>query len=417
MLRKLTDVQVRKAQPKKDGKPAKLSDGGGLFLYVNKSGKYWRYSYRYQGKQKTLSIAPYPEVSLKEARELHEEARALLVRHIDPSEHKQMLNAMPVDNAADSFETITREWISHNKSGWSESHVNRTESYLRRDVFPWIGATSIREVDTQTIIKIMQRIENRGAGDAARRVKQIISHIYKYAVTLAKAERNPAADIDNNVILKPRVKVHLAAITEPHLVGQLLRDIDHYSGSYIVKCALQLSSMVMLRPNELRGAEWSEIDLEEGMWTIPVKRMKAPTHIKEANLTVHHVPLSRQAIEVFKAIQPLTGNFKYVFPSARGASRHMSENAIRVALRTMGYENGTMTAHGFRGMASSLLNEQGWNPDAIEKQLAHKDSNQIRAAYNRTEYLPERIRMMQSWADYLDKLKADHGTVLKFERR
>jgi len=359
MIRKLTDTQVRKAKPKRDGKSIKLSDGGGLYLYVRPNGKYWRYDYRFANKRKTLSIAPYPEVSLKEARTMHEEARALLTRNIDPSDHKQKLSQTLAVNQIDSFEKITREWIAHNVDGWSEKHTQRTVSYLERDVFPWIGNMGIKEVDTQSIIKAMQRIENRGAGDAARRVKQVVSHIYKYAITMGKAKRNSASDIDNNVILKPRIKKHFAAITEPLLVGQLLRDIDAYAGSYIVKCALQLSALVMLRPGELRGAEWSEIDLEQGMWTIPIKRMKAPIHVKKANLSVHYVPLSLQVIEVFEELQSLTGRYKFVFPSARGASRQMSENAIRVALRTMGYENGTMTPHGFRGMASSLLNERG----------------------------------------------------------
>ena len=418
MLKKLTDAKVRKCKVKQGDKPLKLADGGGLILYVTQHGKYWRYNYRFQGKQKTLSIAPYPEMSLKEARLKHEEARELLTQQIDPSEHKQVTAKLVQSKAVvDSFETITREWIAHNESGWSATHTHRNKSYLERDVFPWIGSTSIREVETQSIIRIMQRIESRGAGDAARRIKQVISHIYKYAITLGKADRNPASDIDNSVILKPVIKKHFAAITDPLAVGQLLRDMDDYQGSFIVKCALKLSPLVMLRPGELRGAEWSEIDLDAGMWTIPVKRMKAPTYIKKANLTVHYVPLSKQAIAILKEIHPLTGQRKYVFPSARGASRHMSENAVRVALRTLGYENGTMTPHGFRGMASSLLNEQGWNPDAIERQLAHKESNQIRAAYNRTEYLPERIKMMQSWADYLDSLRSESGHILKFERQ
>lgn len=417
MLKKLTDAKVRKCKVKQGDKPLKLADGGGLILYVTQHGKYWRYNYRFQGKQKTLSIAPYPEMSLKDARLKHEEARELLSQQVDPSEHKQITFKLDQSSeVADSFEKITREWMAHNESGWSATHIQRNKSYLERDVFPVIGATSIREVDTQSIIRIMQRIERRGAGDAARRIKQVISHIYKYAITLGKARNNPASNIDNDVILKPRIKKHFAAITEPLAVGQLMRDINSYDGSFTVKCALKLSALVMLRPGELRGAEWSEIDLDAGMWTIPIKRMKAPTYLKKANLTVHYVPLSRQAIEILKDMQPLTGHYKFVFPSARGASRQMSENAVRAALRALGYENGTMTAHGFRGMASSLLNEKGWNPDAIERQLAHKERNQIRAAYNRTEYLPERIRMMQSWADYLDELRRCKPSVLPFER-
>ncbi len=417
MKRKLTESMLKKAKPKADGKDAQLRDGGGLFANVTGGGVYWRYEYRHEGKRRNLSIGSYPEVGLEEAREKHKEARALLARGTDPSTHKRMMKAANTDISTNSFEAIAREWFGRNKDSWSESHKVRTLSYLERDVFPWMGKLNINEVMPSHVIRVVQRVEARGAGDAARRVKQYILQVYKYAKTMEIAERNPAADIDNNIILQPRSKKHFSTITDPPKVGQLLRDMEDYQGSFVVRCALRLSALVMLRPGELRAAEWSEIDLEQGVWTIEVRRMKAPTHVKRANQSTHIIPLSRQAIEVFRELQPLTGRFKYVFPSARGASKPLSNNAVRAALRTMGYDNDTMTPHGFRGMASTLLNEKGFNPDAIERQLAHKDSNTIRAAYNRAEYLNERTQMMQSWADYLDELRLTTGKVLTFKTK
>lgn len=411
MERKLTDTKVKKAKAKPDGKPATLTDGGGLYLYITTKGKYWRYMYRYDNKRQTLSIGSYPETTLEQARELHRQARAQLARGIKP--------ATPKDTDGKSqqtFQTIALEWFNRTRARWSESHTDRTESCLRRDIFPWLGKADIQDVTPSDVIKVMQRVEARGAGETARRVKQCINQVYKYAVTMELAQRNPAGDIENSIILKPLTQRHFATITEPLKVGQLLRDMDNYQGSFVVRCALQLSALVMLRPGELRAAEWQEIDFEAATWTIEVRRMKAPTHIKQANQTKHVVPLSRQALAILRELHPLTGRFQYVFPSARGASRCMSENAVRVALRTLGYDNDTMTAHGFRGMASSLLNELGFNPDAIERQLAHKEHNRVRAAYNRAQYLEERTRMMQAWADYLDQLKAG-GQVIPFKTK
>ena len=417
MERKLTDTKIKKAKAKPDGKDNILADGGGLAVYVTaKNNRYWRYTYRYEGKRQNLTIGSYPEIDLATAREKHMEARAQLARGMNPATLKRIMKASRTDITTNSFEAIAREWFERSKKSWSESHTVRTISYLERDVFPWMGKTNINEVTPGDVIRVVQRVEARGAGDAARRVKQYILQVYKYAVTLELADRNPAADIDNGIILQPRIKKHFAAIIDPVKVGQLLRDMDAYQGSFVVRCALLLSALVMLRPGELRAAEWSEIDLEAATWTIEVRRMKAPTHIKRANQTAHIIPLCRQAVEVLRELYPLTGRFKYVFPSARGASKPMSDNGVRAALRTMGYDNDTMTPHGFRGMASSLLNELGWNPDAIERQLAHKDTNPIRAAYNRAEYMEERTRMMQAWADYLDTLKVG-GKVIPFKTK
>ena len=417
MKRKLTESKIKRTPTPANGKSLSLSDGGGLYLYIKADLKVWRYNYRFgpNKKQNTLTIGRYPGIKLKEARELHEQAHSLRERGIDPATHKKQL-LDDREGRANTLENIGHQWLEHSQGGWSEGHTKRTRRCLEKDIFPWLGKTDINEVTASGIIKAMKRVEDRGANDIARRVKQYIQQIYKYAVTMELATRNPAADIEISIVLKPRVVRHMAAITDPVKIGQLMRDIDDYYGTFIVRCALMLSPLVMLRPGELRAAEWSEIDIDGAMWTIPVKRMKAPTHIKRANLSEHYVPLSRQAVNILKELKPLTGRFKYVFPSARGTTRCMSENTIRTALRAMGYENGTMTPHGFRGMASSILNESGWNPDAIERQLAHQETNKIRAAYNHAEYLQERREMLQVWADYLDELKAG-AVVLPFQSK
>ena len=406
MKRKLNDLQVKHATCKPDGKPSNLSDGGGLYLHVKEYSKSWRYNYRFKGKQKTLTIGQYPDIGLGYARKKHEEARQLLAREVDPAENKQDLKASRVGNVSGTFEAVAREWHTRQKPGWSESHTFRVLSYLERDVFPWIGAEPVGNISRRDIIKIIMKVEERGAGDAARRVKGFIAQVFRYAVTMEITENNPAAAIDNSTILQPRVKKHFSTMTEPESIGRLLNNIDYYQGSFFVKSALKLTPLVMLRPGELRAAEWSEIDFDAAVWTIPVKRMKAPTHVKRANQSVHIVPLSRQAIQILKELYPVSGRFKYVFPNHRGKSRPMSENGVRSALRTLGYSNQEITPHGFRGMASSLLNEVGFNPDAIERQLAHKDKDPIRAAYNRADYLKERRDMLQQWADMLDQYKA-----------
>ena len=416
MQRKLTETKLKHAKSKADGSPQNISDGGGLYLHVKTTGKYWRYNFRINGKMKTLSLGTYPTTGLAEARERHEQARGLLTKGIDPCNQKRVMKQAQLVSSLNSFEAIALAWYERKHGDWSESHKKRTKAYLVKDVFPWIGAHQMDEITAAQIIHLVQRVEARGAKDAARRVKQYINQVFKYAVTLELVKHNPAADIQNDIILQPVVKRHFATITEPSMIGQLLRDIDAYQGTFIVKVALQLAPLVMLRPGELRAAEWREIDLDAGVWTIPIKRMKAPTHIKRANQSVHIVPLSKQAIALLSEIYPLTGRYKYVFPSARGTSRPLSDNGLRTALRTMGYDNDTITPHGFRGMASSLLNEQGYNPDAIERQLAHHDPNKVRAAYNRADYLQERREMLQAWANYLDALKNPRGNVISFRR-
>lgn len=424
MSGKLTVTAIRNATPKPDGKPRILSDGDGLCLRVTPVGKYWRYNYRYNGKQKTLAIGVFDAVSLKTARQMHQEARELLARGIDPSSYKQEQQRQEMECAKNSFEAIAREFYHKYKATWQEGYSSKMLRYLERDVFPWIGAKPIATIEAPEIVKVIGRVDGCGAGGAARKVKQHIQQVYDYAVAMGLASRNPARDVKSSLVLKPRQVRHFASIKEPTKLGALLRDIQGYKGQFTTRCALQLAALVMLRPGELVNAQWSEIDLENQLWTIPVKRMKARTHVKEANLSVHYVPLSRQATEILQELYPLTGAGRggYLFPGIRSRTQPLSNNTINAALRNLGYEKTEMTGHGFRHTASTLLNgmmgEDGrprWSKDAIERQLAHKDTT-IRGVYNHQEYLDERRVMLQVWADYLDELRAG-GQVIPFKSR
>jgi len=411
---KLSDSEVRHAKPQ--AKLYRLRDGGGLFCEVlTTSAKVWRYNYRIHGKQKTFTIGNYPDTSLSEARTSKDNAKKLVSAGIDPSQQKQIKKKSLKEN---TFQKIAEVWLAQQKTEWSAEHYRRTKSYLERDVFPWLGDREAKTIEAPEIIPIIMRVSDRGAVDAATRVKGFIQQVFDYAVVHGKAPRNPAKDINLQLILPKRVKKHFSAITDPVELGNLLRAIDGYHGSVVVRQALKLSPMVMVRPSELNNAEWSEFDLDSTMWTIPAKRRKLPTHIKRANKIedAHHVPLSSQAVAVLKEIFQYTGRGQFVFPSARGRSRPMSNNAIRVALRTMGFDNDTITAHGFRGVASTFLNTMGYRSEIIEAQLAHKDKNQIRSAYNHADYIEERTVMLQEWGNYLDSLKSGDTNVVPLRK-
>lgn len=417
MKRKLTDTAARNAKMTPDGKPKKHTDGGGLYLLVNAKGKYWRYDYQYMDKRKTLSLGTYPELNLAAARDKHNEARELLKRHIDPSQHKKVLKI--TQSSGNSFETVAREWFARFSPDWSETHSERIISYLQRDVFPFIGERIIGEIEPPELVPILNRIVDRGAKDAAKRVRQFISQVFRYAIATGRATRNQAEDL-KGMLPKTR-KRNFAAITDPIEAGALMRGINDYRGSFVTRCALQLSAMFMLRPGELRKAEWSEFDFEQKLWIIPIKRMKAATDVKRENKQVHIVPLSSQAISILQELHQLTGRRGYVFPGIRTPTRPMSENTVNVALRRMGYTNDEMTAHGFRAMASSLLNEmkrpdgsRRFSEDAIERQLSHRHKDPIRGVYDRSSQLSERIDMMQVWSDYLGTLR-DGAQVLPFK--
>lgn len=380
-------------------KPYKLADGRGLYLLVLKSGKYWRYDYRFNGKRKTLALGVYPDITLARAREIHQEARRVLAQGIDPSVHKQAVKTARAESAENSFEVIAREWLQKFAADKADNTVSEALSRLEKNVFPWLGRRLINEITAPELLAVLHRIEDRGAHETAKRVRQRCGQVFRYAVATSRAERDPSQDLRG--ALTPPKSRHLAAITKPKEVGALLRAIDEFSGSFVTQCALRLAPYVFLRPGELRALEWDEVDLDAAEIRIKAERMK----MRE----VHIVPLSSQALELLREIRALTGHgkaAKYVFPGERSRARPMSENTLNAALRRLGYTKEEMTAHGFRSMASTLLNEQGWPPDVIERQLAHAERNSVRKAYNRATYLKERRRMMQGWADYLGALKS-----------
>ncbi len=390
----LTDTKIRTAKPAE--KPQKFFDGGGLFLLVTPTGgKLWRFKYRFGGSEKLLSIGTYPQTSLAEARQKRDHASTLLAKGIDPGVNKKAQKAA-ASQEAETFEVIAREWYGKFSPSWATSHAKTTIRRLELFIFPWLGARPVKTITAPELLAALRRIEVKGALETAHRVKQVCGQVLRYAIATGRAERDPSGDLRGAI--PPSSGKHMATITDPKEIAGLLRSIDDYRGSIVTRCALQLAPLVFVRPGELRQAEWTEFNLETAEWRIPAEKMKAGA--------VHIIPLSSQALDILREIHPLTGHGRYVFPSPRTDSRPMSSNAILSALRRMGYAKDEMSGHGFRSMASTLLNEQGWNRDAIERQLAHAERNNVRAAYNHAEFMPERKKMMQSWADYLDGIKS-----------
>jgi len=390
----LTDTAVRNAKPK--DKPFKISDSGGLYLLVKSIGKYWRMDYRFAGKRKTFAIGVYPKITLISARKKRDDAKRLLAEDIDPSIIKAINKQTKQHAAENTFKAIALEWHTKTSSTWAESTAHNIKRYLEKDIFPWLGNRVIKDIAAPELLAVLRKIESRGAHEKAQRCREYAGRVFRYAIATGRAERDPSGDL-RGALTPVKVKHH-ASITDPKLIGGLLRAIKGFSGSYITKCALQLAPLVFVRPGELRHAEWSEIDFDKAEWRIPGLKMK----MNEP----HIIPLSTQAIEILRSINPLTGDGKYIFPGIRSAARPMSENTVNAALRRMGYEKDEMTGHGFRSMASTLLHEHGWPHEAIERQLAHAERNKVVAAYNYAEHLPKRIEMMQWWADYLDELAA-----------
>lgn len=408
---KLNDKAVQAAQPRV--KQYGIPDGDGLALIVKPSGvKVWWLRYRFGGKAKTLSIGIYPVVSLREARDRAFEAKKLLASNIDPSAEKQAARAALVErneeqiqNAASAFEIIAREWFEkHRQSlGWEDNHSSKILSRLEKDIFPWLGKRPIAEITAPELLGVIRKIEARGALETAHRALSECGRVFRYAVASGLAERDPSGDLKG--ALPPyRKDKHFAAVTDPKQVGALLRDIEAYSGTHVVRAAFALSPRVFLRPGELRKLEWEWIDFGSALITIP------PTAHKTGKRTQapHIVPLSAQSIVILKDIQILTGDGKYVFPSERDRNRPMSDNAIRSAMRRLGWSGEEMTPHGFRALASTILDNKGYKQEWIERQLAHDERNKVKAAYKRDlhlMYMPERKKMMQEWSDYLDKLR------------
>ena len=399
----LTDTKIRTTKP--GDKPVRLYDERGLYLEVTPNGgRWWRLKYRHEGKEKLLSMGTYPDTNLKVAREKRDQARALLAAGVDPSEARRSEKAAKSQVATNSFEAVAREWhATIHVPQVSTGHAARTLIRLEQDVFPRLGRVPIGEIKAPQLLEAMRRIEARGAIETAHRALQACGQVFRYAIATGRAERDPTPDLRG--ALKPVLVRHMPAITDPQRVGELLRAIESYKGMPITRAALQLAPLVFVRPGELRKAEWGEFDLERAQWRIPAARMK---RIKQEKLSgaPHVVPLSRQALAIMRDLHPLTGHGRYVFPSPRAGERPMSDNAVLSALRRMGFPSDEMTGHGFRAMARTLLAERlAMDEAVIEAQLAHAVKDALGRAYNRTEYLDQRLKMLQTWADYLDRLR------------
>jgi integrase len=395
----LTDTAIRSSKPGE--KPVKLADEKGLFLLITPAGaKYWRQKYRFGGKEKLLSHGVYPEVTLKEARERRDEARKLLGNGVDPGGAKKAEKASRVLQSANSFEALAREWLENRRDSVTEGQTAKTLAILENDVFPWLGNTPVAEVDAPSVLSVITRIDQRGARYTAHRAKQRISQVMRYAIATGRASRDPCPDLKGAI--PPAKESHMPAITDPAAVGEMLRAFDGFSGTFVVKCALEIAPRVFVRPGELRKAEWNSIDLDKAEWRFLVTKTK----------TDHLVPLAGRVVAMLRELHALTGRGRYVFPG-RDPQKPMSEAAVNAALRRMGYDTKTeITGHGFRAMARTILHEElHFKPEVIEHQLAHKVPDALGSAYNRTKFLAERRAMMQQWSDYLDKLKAGAEVV------
>jgi len=392
---RLTALQVKNVKPA--DKNRRLFDGGGLYLEVSpKGGKWWRFKYRYAGKEKRISLGVYPHVTLKEARERRYQARKLLDDYIDPSEHRQSILARIRTSAANTFEVVAREWFAQHEPSWAQSHSSKIIRRLEKDIFPWVGRKPIDGITPPQLLEVIRRIEGRGVLETAHRALATCGQVFRYAVATGRVERDMCADLRG--ALRPIKRKHFAAVTEPDEVAALLRQLHGYAGSVIVRCALQIAPLVFVRPGELRQAKWQDVDLVGAEWRFVVTKTD----------TSHIVPLARQTMEILREIEPLTGDGIYIFPSSRNSrgNRAMSDNAILAAMRGMGISKDEMCGHGFRAMARTMLDEVlGYRPELIEQQLAHQVRDPNGRAYNRTRHLPERREMMQDWADYLDRLR------------
>ena len=393
MLGNLTDTAVKNAKAKATA--YKLADGGGMYLIVTpKAQKWWRLDYRFAGKRKTISLGVYPDVSIKEARSKRDDARKVVAAGADPSQIRQQ--SKRAREGADTFKAVAEEWLAKFASQWAPTHTEKIEGRFKNEVFPWLGDMPVGGITAADLLRVLRRVESRGALETAHRVRQHCGQVLRYAVATGRADADPTFAL-RGALPAPQVRHH-GSVTEPREITKLLRAIDAYTGQFVTRCALRLAPLVFVRPGEPRKAEWAEFDFEAAEWRIPAEKMKMPRP--------HTVPLSTQAMELLRELPPLTRNGRVLFPSVRARERPMSENTVTAALRGMGYSGSEMTAHGFRSMASTRLNEMGWHRDAIERQLAHVEGNEVRAAYNYAEHLPERRRMMQAWADYLDGLRA-----------
>lgn len=393
----LTDTACRNA--KATDKPQKLSDSGGLHLFVRPSGgRLWRMAYRFDGKQKQLSFGAYPAVSLKDARERRDEAKALLAAGVDPAAQRKQDKADSDAVSKHTFQALADEYLAKMAAeGRAGATLNKARWLLEDFAYPALGDRPIAQIKPAEVLELLKKVEGRGTFETARRLRGICSRVFRYAVSTQKAEIDPTHPL-RGALIAPKTRHH-SAIVEPTAIGALLRAIYDYQGNVLTAAGLKLAALTFVRPGELRLMEWREIEVESAVWSIPPERMKMRRP--------HKVPLARQALAVLDEIRPFTGKGRFVFPSLRSDDRGMSENTLNAALRRMGFDKGEMTSHGFRAMAATRLNEMGnWSVDAIERQLAHQEANAIRRAYTHAaEYWDERVRMMQVWADYLDELR------------
>ncbi|MCX7099531.1 MAG: integrase arm-type DNA-binding domain-containing protein [Methylococcales bacterium] len=417
-LNKLSPLTIKSmaANAKKEAKVIKAPDGGGLYFVAEpERSSWWRFDYRIDGKQKTLSVGLYPEISLADARTKRAGLREQVANGIDPSQQRKAERAS--QSGADSFEPIAREWWEHTKSKWTEGHAQRTLTRLVNDVFPYLGSTPINTITAITLLATIRRIEARGAIETAHRTNQACESVFAFAIGTGRCENNPATAI--RTVLKPAPpQKNFARVKGAVDISTLLNNIEAYKGTPIIRAALQLLPLTFVRPNELAALEWSNIDFDKALWTVPAHIKKQSAAFKSDPGRVHLVPLSRQAIGILRDIQPLTGNGRYVFPSLRTAAgsmqeRHITIESLLAALRRMGYSKEEMTTHGFRGIASTQIRESAkgkFREEVIEAQLSHTVKSKTQAAYDHAVYIDERIVLMQWWADYLDSLKT--GAVI-----
>jgi integrase len=400
----LNDKKIQTLRPASTGRPTRHADEKGLYLEVaSGGGKWWRLKYRFEGKEKRLSLGVYPDVSLKSARARRDEARKLLASGVDPGVHRKAQKAAGADRAANTFEMVAREWMLKRASDWVDGHKIRIQRLFERDLFPRLGDRPIAEIAAPELLGVLRRIEERAAETATRALSNC-GQVFRYAVATGRCASDPSASLRG--ALAAPISGHFAATLEPMRLGAILRAFDEYGGTAPVRCALRLVPLVFVRPGELRRAEWSHIDFEAGEWRYFITKTK----------TEHIVPLSDQAKALLLDLAPVTGKGKYVFPSARSAKRPMSDNAVLAAMRRMDIGAEEMSGHGFRAVARTILDEVlGYRPDIIEHQLAHAVKDPNGRAYNRTAHLTERHRMMQGWGNHLDFLKAGKDDVLPFK--
>ncbi|AOI97357.1 tyrosine-type recombinase/integrase [Burkholderia sp. LA-2-3-30-S1-D2] len=396
----LTDKAIKNAKP--GDKPIKLFDGGGMFLLVTPAGqRYWRLKYRVHGKEKLLALGVYPDVSLAVARRKRDEARENLAAGIDPNEARKETKRAARIAAASSFEAVAREWFDNQRAGWTDTYAEKVIHSLEIDAFPKIGSRPIASIEAPEMLEIVRAIEARGVRETAKRLLQRSRAVFQYGIMTGRCPRNPAADIDAETILKKGTGVRHMARVKPVEIPQLMRDIAGYQGDLVTRLALRFMALTFTRTTEMINAEWDEFDERAAEWRIPAERMKMRDP--------HIVPLSRQALDTLAALRELNGSHRYVFYSIQGRS-HISNNTMLYALYRMGYKS-RMTGHGFRGLAATVLRELGYGRDVVDRQLAHAERNQVTAAYVHAEFLPERRKMMQHWADHLDALEAGAAVV------